>query len=592
MKHLLSTDRRIRAALEVFFLFSWSCNLTGTDSFFTVYLLCAVIGVLCLCDNVKTCPVQPRWVRWLTILFSALFSIATVLANYPLFEPISSLLNLVNAACSLAGGYFLAYNVLVCAIHRLPQSVKADARREETSPVLVFLIFFAMIAGVFLLYLFTTGYPVYLAADSLTSMDQITSGVYSNHHPYWYTRFIGLCLNIGYLFSPDKNVACAVYSSIQCLIMAACFAYTLVTLYQAGIPRWCIGITFLMYAFLPYNLTYSITMWKDTLFGGFTLLLVLSLFRIIRKIGKWEWLNYLVFALGGIGFCLVRNNGLPVLLILAIAMLIFLGKRYKKLLLITLLVLLFAWIMTGPVLDALNVADTEIVEVLAVPLQQIARVIANDCPISDADMDVLSRIFWIDRVKELYSPEIVDPIKFEAMQPGGEAYITEHFGAFLGLWVRLGVQNPGEYVKAWVELTKGFWNGGYYFWIYIRWTYPELSGVGGFTMDNPGKDIFDAIFRFAEKPDILQPLYSIGLQVWIAVSCCFVCFAQKRKEFLIALPMVILAAVLWFMTPVYAEFRYAYPMFVTCPMLLAITVFQGGSAQERQCKTDTVPVSE
>ena len=111
-------------------------------------------------------------------------------------------------------------------------------------------------------------------------------------------------------------------------------------------------------------------------------------------------------------------------------------------------------------------------------------------------------------------------------------------------------------------------------------------------MDNPGKDIFDAIFRFAEKPDILQPLYSIGLQVWIAVSCCFVCFAQKRKEFLIALPMVILAAVLWFMTPVYAEFRYAYPMFVTCPMLLAITVFQGGSAQERQCKTDTVPVSE
>ena len=195
-------------------------------------------------------------------------------------------------------------------------------------------------------------------------------------------------------------------------------------------------------------------------------------------------------------------------------------------------------------------------------------------------------------MKELYSPEIVDPIKFEAMQPGGEAYITEHFGAFLGLWVRLGVQNPGEYVKAWVELTKGFWNGGYYFWIYIRWTYPELSGVGGFTMDNPGKDIFDAIFRFAEKPDILQPLYSIGLQVWIAVSCCFVCFAQKRKEFLIALPMVILAAVLWFMTPVYAEFRYAYPMFVTCPMLLAITVFQGGSAQERQCKTDTVPVSE
>ena len=70
-------------------------------------------------------------------------------------------------------------------------------------------------------------------------MEQVESGIYSNHHPYWYTRFIGLCLQIGYLFSGDINVACAAYSVIQSLLMAACLAYGVVTLYQAGMPMWC-----------------------------------------------------------------------------------------------------------------------------------------------------------------------------------------------------------------------------------------------------------------------------------------------------------------------------------------------------------------
>lgn len=566
-------NRKGWMALQVLFVFAWLSNLIGTDSYYSVYLLCGLIGAFCLCDNGRNGIAVPGWGKWLVWSLSGLFAGATVLANYPLFAPMS-LLSIFNIGCSLLGGFVVGYHVLTCAFYRLPLVTQPVHGREKKSPALVFLIFFAAISAVFLGYLFSTGYPVYLCTDSLSSLQQIETGVYSNHHPYWYTRFIGLCLDMAYLFTTDINVACAVYSAIQSLIMAACFAYVLVTLYQTGIPGWCIGIVFGMYAFLPYNLTYSITMWKDTLFGGFTLLVVTALYRILRKTGKWPWLNYAVFALGGIGFCLVRNNGLPVFLVLAVAMLIFLGKKHRKLLLVALVVLVFSWAMTGPVLDALGVADTEMVEVLAVPFQQIARVIANDCAISDEDMAVLEQIFWIDRVKDLYSPEIVDPIKFEAMRPEGQEWLMANMGQFLKLWLRLGMQYPGEYVKAWVELTKGFWNGGYAFWIYIRWTYPESSGIGGFTMDNPGKDLFDAIFRYLEKPVILQPLYSIGLQVWVLISCGVICFLQKRKEFLLAVPMVVLAAVLWVMTPVYAEFRYAYPMFVACPLILLATVFQ------------------
>lgn len=45
--------------------------------------------------------------------------------------------------------------------------------------------------------------------------------------------------------------------------------------------------------------------------------------------------------------------------------------------------------------------------------------------------------------------------------------------------------------------------------------------------------------------------------------------------------MVINAVGLWFITPVYAEFRYAYPFFVTCPVILFTTLFQGDSKEEQ-----------
>lgn len=580
MKITILKDKKFHIAVQALFIYFWLSNLTGTDSFLTVYLLCALTGVLCLWDNERSNFRLAGWIRFLVYLLSGLFAVATVLANYPLFEPITALLSLFNGVCTLAGGYAIACNILICAIRRLP--LKAEAPQlggERRFAVPAFFLFTGAIAVVFLLYLFTTGYPVYLAHDSIVSLEQIREGAYSNHHPYWYTRFIGLCMDIGYLLSSDVNVAAATYSAVQCIILAACFGYGLVTLYQAGVPGWCIAVVFAMYAFLPYNITYSITMWKDTLFGGCSVLVVTALYRILKQVGRCRWLNYAVFAIGGLSFCLVRNNGLPVFLIWTVFMLIFLGRKHGKLLFICLLVLALGWLMTGPVLDMLDVADTEMVEILAVPFQQIARIIAEDLPIGEEDMYILKEIFWIDRVKELYTPYIVDPIKFEAMRPEGEAYIKENMGEFIRLWLRLGAQYPGEYVKAWVEETKGYWNGGYYYWIYIRGTYPDISGIGGFHPDNLGKVLFDALFRYTEKPTILEPLYSIGLQIWVIFSCCFVCFAQKRKEFLTAIPMVILTAVLWVMTPVYAEFRYAYPMFVTCPLILLATIF---SRQEQE----------
>ena len=274
------------AAVEVGLIFAWLTNLMGTDSFHNVYILCAVLGVMCLADNVQQGRRGKDGPRVGMALLAAGFSAATVVANYPLFQPVLALTNLFKAGCALLGGFVLGYHVLLCGVNRLP--VRGDATASTTKrnhPVRFFLICFGAIGGFFLLYLFCVGYPGYLSTDSLNSLDQIRTGVFQNNNPFWYTKFIEVWIRLGMAVFGEINAAVAVYSSAQILIMAVCFAYGLVTLYQAGIPGGCIGFAFSVYTFLPYNITYSITMWKDTLFGGWSLAVMTALYRILKQIG-------------------------------------------------------------------------------------------------------------------------------------------------------------------------------------------------------------------------------------------------------------------------------------------------------------------
>lgn len=50
-------------------------------------------------------------------------------------------------------------------------------------------------------------------------------------------------------------------------------------------------------------------------------------------------------------------------------------------------------------------------------------------------------------------------------------------------------------------------------------------------------------------------------------------FLKKRKEALLGLPVLVLLIGLWLGTPVYAEFRYAYPLFLTMPLIGCATAF-------------------
>jgi len=245
-------------------------------------------------------------------------------------------------------------------------------------------------------------------------------------------------------------------------------------------------------------------------------------------------------------------------------------------------VLIVAWIMINPLLALLGVEGTNLVEAFAVPMQQVARVISEGRELTPEETHLLGEVFWLEKVPELYDPLTVDPIKFETFRYDQVPQIRANAGEYLRLYLSLGLRYPGDYLKAWIDETKGYWNGGYFFWIYTKQMGENPYGIMSTAGDNLVARLFAAAFRYLEKPAFLQPLTSIGLHVWALITCTLVNAWKKREEFLLGIPLVVLVAGLWLGTPVYSEFRYAYPIILSMPLILGVTVFGMNSPKETE----------
>ena len=574
MKLYLQRNRKTWLILNAFLVYGWMTVLSPlsvTDTYYSVYVLCALVGLLCLCDNFRYGRREPEQGRGLLLFFSGLFSLAVQLSNYALFEPLHVVQNLFEAALGFCGGFSIGYQILLCMCRRLPF---ASLIPSAIYPVRFFCLSFFSISVIDLVYLFFVQYPGILTTDSFSTIAQIVkTSMFNNTMPFWHTVTVMPFYRLGVFLFGDANGGVALFHCAQILFLSACFSYSLVTMYQGGAPRPMLVIAYGLYSLMPYNIVYSVTLWKDIPFAGAVLLFVTAFCRILRQIGKKERANYVLLSCGALGMALWRTNGWVAFLVTVIVLFLFLRKQYKRVLTLLAALLAFTWVLLNPVLDLLGVSPTNLVEAFAVPMQQVARVVANGRDLTAEEESLLSDIFWIDRMAELYDPQTVDPIKFETFRYDQVDVIKENPGNYLELYFSLGVRYPGDYLKAWIEETKGYWNGGYFFWIYTLELGENDFGIVHTGGDSFAAKLYAALFRYVEKLTVLQPLMSIGLHVWVLTACCVICIVKKRREGFLCVPLLVLILGLILGTPVYSEFRYAYPLIITLPLILFATVF-------------------
>ena len=568
MKKYLS--RKCLVLFQAVLIFIWLVDLSplaGTDTYYSVFLLCGLAGLAGLLDNWRHPIQRPVALH----LFAGVFALLVVMGNYELYQPFYALQSKLNLLMDLAGGFCIGEEVLTAMLRQLPLKSCAEERKH---PKRLFFLTFAAIAVIDIGYLFAARYPGVLTTDSYSTIAQILNGGYNNTMPFWHTMLVQVFLKLGLTLFGEINRAVAFYHVFQLLFVAATLAYALLTLYQIGVPRLFLCGVFFVYGLLPYNIVYSVTLWKDIPFGVSALLMAVAFYRILKGFARRGGMDWVSFAIGALGVCLLRTNGWFAMLAALAVLALILRRDGKTLLIVLTAVLAVSWVLINPVLWLLNVPSTDLTEAFAVPMQQIARVVSNERELRPDEEALLSEIFDLEKMKELYNPQTVDPVKFETFRYGQKDFFRSHRWEFLKLYLSLGARYPVDYWEAWVEETRGYWNGGYFFWIYpARSSESPVMGIVHTGGDNLISSCYAAWFRAAEKPIAMQPLYSIGLRVWILIACCLINALKKNKQWLIAVPALVLLVGLWLGTPVYSEFRYAYPMILTSPFILMTTLY-------------------
>ena len=552
--------KKIIYYFAVFSILAWLSLLRTTDSVYGVYLVLGAASLSAHAYNKRNKISGVKPIVVLSIIFSAL----VLLANYNIFRNFGIVEKVYGTVFLPVGGYFVFHSILTW-LRSFSLRFNWKNAKSKYSARKVFLLAFACLSVIYIATLLICCFPAVTTLDSFSQFRMIDTGAFSDHHPFYHTMLIKMVYSPVYAVIGNKSFAIFCYAAFQAILMASIFAYSIMTLHQLKINKKVIIIVAAIFAFLPCHLVFSFTIWKDILFAGGTLLFVISSYRIINTIGNTRIIDYVLAAFGAFSICLLRNNGFYVFVATVLIFFVIFRRTQLRLFAVFVGVIALSFILKA-LIPVFGVTPTESTEAYSIPLQQIARVVVDGGNISDEEREQIEKIISFDTIKREYLNYISDPIKGAVWDESGE-YLSEHKMEYLSLWIKLGIKNPKIYAKAWIDQTRGYWNGGYPYWNIVVENYYRPEG------EKPSffNKALEYYISFFNNFTLIRVLLSIGLYVWIGIIIVYLAIVRRDKcvAFLMVAPLGVIATLL-IATPVYAEFRYAYSMFCCVPFVVPL----------------------
>ena len=602
---------RNHIGIELALILYWCAYLSKSDAHIAPYLLVGLLALYFAVVRSRSAFAAETFSKSETRVtngFAFLLASTVVLANYKMFVGADD----GGFLAALASGRFKAYQGIAEALLLWGigfwlfkeiligvaglDGIETDEERLK-HPKRIFWICWGLLVAEYALVLFASQYPGIMQVDSAYQMEQIMGVInYNNHHPYYHTQIIHLVIAIGIAIFGDINRAVATYSVFSLVVMASCFMYVVETVYSCTQNRKVSLAIFLFYLLLPLHLVYVIYMVKDVFFGAAVTFLAVASYRLLKSLGNPKW-NWMVLIVSALGMSLIRNNGWTALLLVLFLFMLMFGKKQKKMIAVFLMVLLAAFVLKHPVLQALHVPPSPITEALSVPVQQIARVVADHKKLTKEQENLLGKVIDVKRIPRTYKIEISDPLKgLPGRGNRGREYLKKHPVDFIKLYVQLGLKYPHKYIEAWVDLTKSYWNAGYVSRVYSvgskkygqrMWCTGISSRANALgikrTIRSPviDKILMTALDVLKTSP-FLQLFISIGAYVWGMIILLYRALMGKKKEVLFTIvPFLAVLSTLLIATPV-TEHRYVYSFFCGFPFLLAIAFVK--NPKEGRCE--------
>ena len=429
--------------------------------------------------------------------------------------------------------------------------------------------------------LYLSYFPGGVMSDTQGSISYYYDGVKTNRFPFLYSSFIGLVISISEKLGHGLRLSIVILAIIQMLLAMALLLYFCKWMLDRRVRLLVVNIIMAIMTFVPMFSTYVISIWKDTPFVMaflFWYLAVIDLAGEIRNDGITKQ-TVIRFIIGIFLVAFTRNNGIYLLLIFFVAFLLinikekYIGK--KRLISAFAVSLAIIAIIQGPVYDRVLDSGAGMMEHLGIPLQQVCAVVVYDGDMTDSQYEDIGYYIPHDSIREMFAPLDVDYIKWYSEI--NYDYFHENEIDFLKLWIKLGLCNPGIYLREYALQTCGFWDiaisegasACYYTSNYM------------YTEELEQKDILDEQFGFSLRNLIDRLEWCNGaLLFWLFLGIGFRLMEKRGwRGFILVAPQIALWGTLMIATPIAISFRYISPLLFTLPAGV-LTMFMSNNAEK------------
>ena len=458
--------------------------------------------------------------------------------------------------------------------------------------LLSWLVIFVCWIPVFLAY-----YPAIMSYDFHRQSQEAYVGFewFNDHHPLLHTLLIRIFFLLGEAIG-SYEVGMAVFSVFQMAILSGVLAYSCNVVGRMTGKSWPVKGMVLLYGLLPIHPVLALSTTKDILFTAFFILLVLLLWEQQRfwkncytgsgKDKRKLVLLWIATVLSGVLAMLFRNNAVYAFAIFAIFYIAFWGKGQRIYIGLLCLAIVAGGIggRTG-LRVAMDAGQGSQMEMYSVFVQQMGRVGQRHGDKLTEEEWGLIDYYVPDETWDDYNPPLSDTIK---------AYITvtsyqswkDDIPGMLRDWMKIGLRYPNEYLDAFLALTGGYW-------FLDDVSHAEVLGYGEdsnlgllYTFNASESDVFPGIESKSYFPallslyakilngncyygwPVLSLLFKPAFYTWLMVLALFSYLYLKKPKRMYLSILTALYLLTLFLGPV-VNMRYAYPVMVTIPVLLA-----------------------
>lgn len=418
-------------------------------------------------------------------------------------------------------------------------------------------------------------FPGTVSNDSISQLMSVLGLVpLTNANPLCQTGLVAFFRWLGLCLGNSADLGIALYCITQALLMAWLLGAVLGQMAQSGAGRGLVYGSFTFYALCPVFPVFAFCVGKDTNFAMAVLWLMLEAWRVTHGESDRKPVRIASMALAAVACTLLRNPGIYVAL------------------LTTGLVCLWALLQKGDkpwqapaagaataaalfvilqclILPQFAIAPMPETEEYSIPLQQIARVAAGD-GLTEEQVQALSGVLPVERLKDAYIGELSDPVK-NLWKTDATA---EEKAAFWRTWLQVLRTQPMTCFSATFHNTYGYLCPGFLSTIKPTLIIGDqttrtasVRGLYDFSV-NPRSVSLKAYLQRLNGFAPYRVLIAPGLYGWIALAAA-VLLARKggMAEWLCAVP-VLFTLLGCLLSAVNAYFRYAMPLYLCAPFLL------------------------